>query len=90
MTRPLSSGRPPSATPTPNGHAPQPAADCEQDDQVGLTRLSFMTSSLAFVFLTSFSILFYLSPLSTYKSSCLPPSAGAGAGAAGLCGCAGG
>ncbi|XP_053273046.1 kalirin [Pleuronectes platessa] len=32
-TRPLSSGRPPSAPPTPNGHAPQPQADSEQDDQ---------------------------------------------------------
>ncbi|XP_036946668.1 kalirin-like isoform X1 [Acanthopagrus latus] len=33
VTRPLSSGRPPSAPPTPNGHAPQPPADSEQDDQ---------------------------------------------------------
>ncbi|XP_062236269.1 kalirin-like [Platichthys flesus] len=33
VTRPLSSGRPPSAPPTPNGHAPQPQADSEQDDQ---------------------------------------------------------
>lgn len=34
VTRPLSSGRPPSAPPTPNGHAPQPQPDGEQDDQV--------------------------------------------------------
>uniref|UniRef100_A0A8C2WJA2 Kalirin RhoGEF kinase b n=1 Tax=Cyclopterus lumpus TaxID=8103 RepID=A0A8C2WJA2_CYCLU len=33
VTRPLSSGRPPSAPPTPNGHALQPP-DGEQDDQV--------------------------------------------------------
>ncbi|XP_037618055.1 kalirin-like isoform X2 [Sebastes umbrosus] len=33
VTRPLSSGRPPSAPPTPNGHAPQPPPDSEQDDQ---------------------------------------------------------
>ncbi|XP_071370789.1 kalirin-like, partial [Centroberyx affinis] len=33
VTRPLSSGRPPSAPPTPNGHAPQPPPDNEQDDQ---------------------------------------------------------
>ncbi|XP_016893864.1 kalirin-like isoform X2 [Cynoglossus semilaevis] len=33
ITRPLSSGRPPSAPPTPNGHAPQPQPDGEQDDQ---------------------------------------------------------
>ncbi|XP_028324438.1 kalirin RhoGEF kinase b isoform X2 [Gouania willdenowi] len=33
ITRPLSSGRPPSAPPTPNGHAPQPPPDNEQDDQ---------------------------------------------------------
>uniref|UniRef100_A0A3B3CDA6 Kalirin RhoGEF kinase b n=1 Tax=Oryzias melastigma TaxID=30732 RepID=A0A3B3CDA6_ORYME len=33
VTRPLSSGRPPSAPPTPNGHANQPPADSE-DDQV--------------------------------------------------------
>ncbi|CAK6983321.1 kalirin-like [Scomber scombrus] len=33
VTRPLSSGRPPSAPPTPNGHAPQPQHDNEQDDQ---------------------------------------------------------
>ncbi|KAF7651544.1 hypothetical protein LDENG_00109230 [Lucifuga dentata] len=33
VTRPLSSGRPPSAPPTPNGHAPQPPSDIEQDDQ---------------------------------------------------------
>ncbi|AWO95656.1 hypothetical protein SMAX5B_015273 [Scophthalmus maximus] len=35
VTRPLSSGRPPSAppTPTPNGHATQPPLDSEQDDQ---------------------------------------------------------
>uniref|UniRef100_A0A671TV72 Kalirin RhoGEF kinase b n=1 Tax=Sparus aurata TaxID=8175 RepID=A0A671TV72_SPAAU len=37
VTRPLSSGRPPSAPPTPNGHAPQPAADTEQDDQVWIS-----------------------------------------------------
>lgn len=42
VTRPLSSGRPPSATPTPNGHAPQPPADGEQDDQVGLTFLPLL------------------------------------------------
>uniref|UniRef100_A0A8P4K3M5 Uncharacterized protein n=1 Tax=Dicentrarchus labrax TaxID=13489 RepID=A0A8P4K3M5_DICLA len=36
VTRPLSSGRPPSAPPTPNGHAPQPPPDSEQDDQVGI------------------------------------------------------
>uniref|UniRef100_A0A3P9QG14 Kalirin RhoGEF kinase b n=1 Tax=Poecilia reticulata TaxID=8081 RepID=A0A3P9QG14_POERE len=34
MTRPLSSGRPPSTPPTPNGHAAQPTPDSEQDDQV--------------------------------------------------------
>lgn len=45
VTRPLSSGRPPSATPTPNGHAPQPAADCEQDDQVGLIFLALLSFS---------------------------------------------
>uniref|UniRef100_A0A3Q2EEN0 Kalirin RhoGEF kinase b n=1 Tax=Cyprinodon variegatus TaxID=28743 RepID=A0A3Q2EEN0_CYPVA len=33
VTRPLSSGRPPSAPPTPNGHAAQPPPDSEQDDQ---------------------------------------------------------
>ncbi|XP_047432143.1 kalirin-like isoform X2 [Mugil cephalus] len=33
VTRPLSSGRPPSVPPTPNGHAPQAPADSEQDDQ---------------------------------------------------------
>uniref|UniRef100_A0A7N6AZT9 Kalirin RhoGEF kinase b n=1 Tax=Anabas testudineus TaxID=64144 RepID=A0A7N6AZT9_ANATE len=33
VTRPLSSGRPPSAPPTPNGHATQPPPDSEQDDQ---------------------------------------------------------
>ncbi|XP_045908031.1 kalirin-like [Micropterus dolomieu] len=33
VTRPLSSGRPPSAPPTPNGHATQPPPDVEQDDQ---------------------------------------------------------
>ncbi|CAN9498321.1 unnamed protein product [Ophioblennius macclurei] len=33
VTRPLSSGRPPSAPPTPNGHATQPSVDSEQDDQ---------------------------------------------------------
>ncbi|KAL7369970.1 hypothetical protein ABVT39_014719 [Epinephelus coioides] len=33
VTRPLSSGRPPSAPPTPNGHAPQPHPESEQDDQ---------------------------------------------------------
>ncbi|KAK2857154.1 hypothetical protein Q5P01_005889 [Channa striata] len=33
VTRPLSSGRPPSAPPTPNGHATQPPPDIEQDDQ---------------------------------------------------------
>ncbi|XP_058474523.1 kalirin-like isoform X1 [Solea solea] len=33
VTRPLSSGRPPSVPPTPNGHTPQPAADSEQDEQ---------------------------------------------------------
>lgn len=38
VTRPLSSGRPPSAPPTPNGHAPQPPPDSEQDDQVCLRR----------------------------------------------------
>uniref|UniRef100_A0A8P4KRI4 Uncharacterized protein n=1 Tax=Dicentrarchus labrax TaxID=13489 RepID=A0A8P4KRI4_DICLA len=36
VTRPLSSGRPPSAPPTPNGHAPQPPPDSEQDDQVAV------------------------------------------------------
>uniref|UniRef100_A0A3B3WRI9 Kalirin RhoGEF kinase b n=1 Tax=Poecilia mexicana TaxID=48701 RepID=A0A3B3WRI9_9TELE len=34
VTRPLSSGRPPSTPPTPNGHAAQPTPDSEQDDQV--------------------------------------------------------
>uniref|UniRef100_H3CM71 Uncharacterized protein n=1 Tax=Tetraodon nigroviridis TaxID=99883 RepID=H3CM71_TETNG len=33
VSRPLSSGRPPSAPPTPNGHAPQPPPDSEQDEQ---------------------------------------------------------
>ncbi|XP_032412006.1 kalirin-like isoform X2 [Xiphophorus hellerii] len=33
VTRPLSSGRPPSTPPTPNGHASQPTPDSEQDDQ---------------------------------------------------------
>uniref|UniRef100_A0AAX7U6M0 Non-specific serine/threonine protein kinase n=1 Tax=Astatotilapia calliptera TaxID=8154 RepID=A0AAX7U6M0_ASTCA len=33
VTRPLSSGRPPSAPPTPNGHATQPPPDSEQEDQ---------------------------------------------------------
>ncbi|KAM9835916.1 LOW QUALITY PROTEIN: kalirin-like [Aulostomus maculatus] len=33
VSRPLSSGRPTSAPPTPNGHAPQPQADSEQEDQ---------------------------------------------------------
>ncbi|XP_039649635.1 kalirin-like [Perca fluviatilis] len=33
VTRPLSSGRPPSAPPTPNGHATQPPPDNEQEDQ---------------------------------------------------------
>uniref|UniRef100_A0A3B3ZB33 Kalirin RhoGEF kinase b n=1 Tax=Periophthalmus magnuspinnatus TaxID=409849 RepID=A0A3B3ZB33_9GOBI len=32
VTRPLSSGRPPSAPPTPNGHAPQPPPDGDADD----------------------------------------------------------
>lgn len=32
VTRPLSSGRPPSAPPTPNGHAPQPPTDSDADD----------------------------------------------------------
>ncbi|KAM9767056.1 LOW QUALITY PROTEIN: kalirin RhoGEF kinase b [Menidia menidia] len=33
VSRPLSSGRPPSAPPTPNGHAAQPLADADPDDQ---------------------------------------------------------
>ncbi|XP_068458153.1 kalirin-like isoform X2 [Clinocottus analis] len=33
VTRPLSSGRPPSVPPTPNGHAPQPPLDAGPDDQ---------------------------------------------------------
>uniref|UniRef100_A0A8C9XPV9 Kalirin RhoGEF kinase b n=1 Tax=Sander lucioperca TaxID=283035 RepID=A0A8C9XPV9_SANLU len=33
VTRPLSSGRPPSAPPTPNGHATQPPPDSEQTDR---------------------------------------------------------
>ncbi|XP_061642801.1 kalirin-like isoform X2 [Phyllopteryx taeniolatus] len=33
MTRPLSSGRSPSAPPTPNGHAPQPLHDSDQEVQ---------------------------------------------------------
>ncbi|XP_019716335.1 rho guanine nucleotide exchange factor 25-like [Hippocampus comes] len=36
VTRPLSSGRSPSAPPTPNGHAPQPLPDSDQDVQVGI------------------------------------------------------
>uniref|UniRef100_A0A3B3HQ52 Uncharacterized protein n=2 Tax=Oryzias latipes TaxID=8090 RepID=A0A3B3HQ52_ORYLA len=34
VTRPLSSGRPPSAPPTPNGHATQPPADSEDDQEL--------------------------------------------------------
>ncbi|XP_068612674.1 kalirin-like [Brachionichthys hirsutus] len=33
VNRPLSSGRPPSVPPTPNGHAPRPRLDSEQEDQ---------------------------------------------------------
>uniref|UniRef100_A0A8P4G4Y4 Uncharacterized protein n=1 Tax=Dicentrarchus labrax TaxID=13489 RepID=A0A8P4G4Y4_DICLA len=44
VTRPLSSGRPPSAPPTPNGHAPQPPPDSEQDDQVGIELFHAVTS----------------------------------------------
>lgn len=43
VSRPLSSGRPPSAPPTPNGHAPQPPRDSEQDDQVRLPWTSVLT-----------------------------------------------
>ncbi|XP_076006203.1 kalirin-like [Genypterus blacodes] len=51
VTRPLSSGRPPSAPPTPNGHAPEPSLDSEQDDQVriSLTNLSINGSDLVVV-----------------------------------------
>uniref|UniRef100_A0A3Q0T5F5 Kalirin RhoGEF kinase b n=1 Tax=Amphilophus citrinellus TaxID=61819 RepID=A0A3Q0T5F5_AMPCI len=42
VTRPLSSGRPPSAPPTPNGHAPQPPPDSEQEDQLVLVLQDFV------------------------------------------------
>lgn len=70
VTRPLSSGRPPSAPPTPNGHAPQPAADTEQDDQVWIS--SFFNPHSCKLFQTCDFVTF-------------DPS-GAGDGAAGLCG----
>ena len=70
VTRPLSSGRPPSAPPTPNGHAPQPAADTEQDDQVWIS--SFFNPHCCKLFQTCDFVTF-------------DPS-GAGDGAAGLCG----
>uniref|UniRef100_A0A667ZVK7 Kalirin RhoGEF kinase b n=1 Tax=Myripristis murdjan TaxID=586833 RepID=A0A667ZVK7_9TELE len=42
VSRPLSSGRPPSAPPTPNGHGPQPPPDNEQDDQLVLVVQDFV------------------------------------------------
>lgn len=76
MTRPLSSGRPPSAPPTPNGHAAQPSADSEQDDQVWILNLCKL-----FTLNDSRSL--------PHKPCDFDPP-GAGAGAPGLRGSAGG
>lgn len=60
VTRPLSSGRPPSAPPTPNGHAPQPPPDSEQEDQVWNPHFSFLMLHYKFLknFLTSHDVTF--------------------------------
>ena len=73
MTRPLSSGRPPSAPPTPNGHAAQPLLVSEQDDQVRMISVIFVPSSV-FVLVSAVQMELNL----TFDPS------GAGSGAAGL------
>lgn len=81
VTRPLSSGRPPSAPPTPNGHATQPSTDNEQDDQVGVVHLYSMCPNSLLHFIFKIKVFWWHHV--TFDSS------GAGYGAARLCGSAG-
>lgn len=77
VTRPLSSGRPPSAPPTPNGHATQPPPDSEQEDQVWIPPFTFLVYHK------------FLKNFLTSDHMTFDPS-GTGSGAAGLRGGAGG